>query len=122
MPVTSTAPGIGLLASKIDALLKERTQQKTKRKKNSHFTQAKKQYKAARTKRINQVKTENKEIRKRETAKIKKLPVKDRPAARKKLSVALKERVEKVKKELPNKVETPGQLSNLIRGIRTLKV
>ena len=122
MPVTSTSPGVGLLAAKIDALLRERTKEKTKRKKSTHFTQAKKQYKAVRTKRINQVKTENKEIRKREAAKIKKLPVKDRPAARKKLSAALKARVDKVKKELPNKVETPGQLSNLIRGIRTLRV
>ena len=75
-----------------------------------------------RTKRINQVKTENKDIRKREAAKIKKLPVKDRAAARKKLTAALKARVEKVKKEIPSKVQTPGQLSNLIRGIRTLKV
>ena len=34
----------------------------------------------------------------------------------------LKARLEKVKKEMPTKVQTPGQLSNLIRGIRTLKV
>ena len=75
-----------------------------------------------RTKRINQVRTENKVIRKREGAKIKKLPTKDRPAARQKLTAALKARLEKVKKEMPTKVQTPGQLSNLIRGIRTLKV
>jgi len=122
VPVTSTAPGIGLLASKVDALLKAVTEKKTKRAKNTHFTQAKKQYKAMRTKRINQVKTENKVIRKREGAKIKKLPTKDRPAARQKLTAALKARLEKVKKEMPTKVQTPGQLSNLIRGIRTLKV
>jgi hypothetical protein len=120
VPVTNTSPGIGILAAKIGELLKAKP--KTKRKKNTHFTQAKKQYKAVRTKRINQVKTENKDIRKREAAKIKKLPTKDRPAARKKLTAALKARLTKIKKEMPSKIETPAQLSNLIKGIRTLKV
>ena len=68
------------------------------------------------------MKAQNKDIKKREAAKIKKLPVKQRPAARKKLNEALKQREDKVKKELPSKVQTPGQLRNLMGAFRTLKV
>ena len=122
VPVTTTSPGITGLVGKIDALLKTVAAKKTKRAKKSGFSQAKKQYKAARKKRIDQVKYENKAIRKREAAKINKMPVKSRAAARKKLTAALKARVTRVSKEMPSKVETPGQLSNLIRSIRTLRV
>ena len=124
VPVTSTStvPGIGLLASKIDALLRAALEKKGKKAQRSGFNKARKEYKQLRNKRIAQVKTENKAIGKRERAKIKKLPTKDRPAARKKLNAALKERIKKVKAKLPVKAETPGVLSNLIRGLRTLKV
>ena len=59
---------------------------------------------------------------KREAAKIKKLPAKQRPAARKKLKEVLKAREDKVKKQLPTKIETPGQLRQLMTSFRTLKV
>ena len=122
VPVTNTRSGISDLTGKIDALLKTAATKKSKRAKKSGFAQAKKQYRAVRKKRIDQVKSENKAIRKREAAKIKKMPTKDRAAARKKLTAALKARVATASKSMPSKIETPGQLSNLMRGIRTLTV
>jgi Tfp pilus assembly protein PilO len=71
---------------------------------------------------MDNVKKQNKEIKKREDVKIKKLPVKQRSAARKKLKEALKLRLDKVRKQLPSKIETPGQLKGLMSAFRTLKV
>ena len=65
---------------------------------------------------------ENKAIKKRESAKIKRLPVKERPAARKKLTQMLKERMARLKKKLPGRVGSAGQLKNLMAAFRTLKV
>ena len=65
---------------------------------------------------------ENKAIKKRESAKIKRLPVKQRPAARKKLTQMLKERMARLKKKLPGRVGSAGQLKNLMAAFRTLKV
>jgi hypothetical protein len=118
----SPAANLGGLSAKIDELLKESRESKRKGKAKSAYTAAKKQYKAFRKKTLANVKTQNKEIQKRETARIKKLPVKQRAAAKKKLKEALKERTDKVKRQMPSKIQTPGQLRNLMAGIRTLKV
>jgi hypothetical protein len=119
---SSPAANLGGLSAKIDELLKESRESKRKSKQNSAYTAAKKQYREFRKKTLANVKTQNKEIQKRETARIKKLPVKQRAAAKKKLKEALKERTNKVKRQMPSKIQTPGQLRNLMSGIRTLKV
>jgi hypothetical protein len=116
------AANLGGLSSKIDELLRASKESKRKGKQKSAYAAAKKQYKEYRKKALANVKAQNKDIKKREAAKIKKLPVKQRPAARKKLKDALKQREDKVKKELPSKVQTPGQLRSLMGAFRTLKV
>jgi len=118
----SGASGLSGLSAKIDELLRASKESKRKGKQKSAYTAAKKEYKAYRKKVLANVKAQNKDIKKREAAKIKKLPVKQRPAARKKLKEALKARADKVKTELPSKVQTPGQLRNLMTAFRTLKV
>jgi hypothetical protein len=118
----SGAVGLSGLSAKIDELLRASKESKRKGKQKSAYAAAKKQYKAYRKKALANVKAQNTDIRKREVAKINKLPVKQRSAARKKLKEALKARADKVKTELPSKVQTPGQLRNLMTAFRTLKV
>ena len=118
----SSAAGMGGLSAKIDELLRRSKEGKQKTKNRSAYTAAKKEYQAYRKKAMNNVKAENKAIRKRESEKIKKLPVKQRVAARKKLKAALKAREDKVKQRLPSKVQTPGQLRGLMSAFRVLKV
>ena len=68
------------------------------------------------------MKEENKKIKARENEKIKRMPVKERTAARKKLKDALKKRLDRVKQELPGRVSTPSELNSLMKRFRTLKV
>jgi hypothetical protein len=114
--------GLGALSSKIDELLKASKESKLKKKRTSAYSAAKKQFKAYRTKALANVRAENTSIKKRELVKINKLPVKARAAARKRLKEMLKARVDKVKKKLPSRIKTPGQLSSLMQSFRTLKV
>jgi hypothetical protein len=118
----STSSGMSGLAGKIDELLRNQRDAKRKTAKKKAYSSAKKTYKSYRKKAMDNVKKENKEIKKRETAKIKKLPAKQRAAARKTLKEALKQRVDKVRKQLPTKIETSGQLKGLMSAFRTLKV
>ena len=55
-------------------------------------------------------------------AKIKKMPVKQRKAARQKVRAALKQREQKVRKDLPARVSTPGELAALMKRFRVMKV
>ena len=71
---------------------------------------------------IDKLKQENKTIRKREAAKIKKLPAKQRSQARKRLKEALKKREAQLQAKLPSKIQTPGHLRSLLSAFRTLKV
>ena len=118
----SGAAGLGALTKKIDELLKAREKDKHKGKQKKAYTEAKKQFKALRKQQIAKVKSSNKEIKKREDDKIKKLPTKQRPAARKKLRDFLKDREKKIKEKMPAKISSPEQLSSLIQTFRTLKV
>ena len=85
-------------------------------------TNEKKQFRDYRKRAIKKVKDENKLIKKRELAKIKKLPVKERPDARKKLKTALEQREDKVKTSMPTKIQTPGQLRSVMQQFKTLRV
>ena len=114
--------GMGGLAAKIDELLRNQREAKKKTKAQKSFTAAKKQYSAYRKKAMANIKEQNKQIKARENAKIEKLPTKDRPAARKRLRGALKKRLDRVKQDLPGRVSTPAQLTQLMKGFRTLKV
>ena len=118
----SSAAGMGNLSAKIDELLRRSKESKRKGKAKSALSGAKKQYRAYRKKALANVKNENKDIKKREAAKINKLPKAQRAAARKKLKDALKQRLDRVKQRLPGKVQTSGQLRNLMASFRTLKV
>lgn len=118
----SSTQNLGGLASKIDELLKLIRESRTKKKQKSGLTQVKKQYSDYRKKAIKNLKDQNKEIKKRESARIKKLPTKQRSAARKKLTEVLKERETKLKKQLPSKITSPEQLKSVMQTFRTLKV
>ena len=114
--------GLAMLASKIDKLLSDQKDQKRKTVAKKTFSVAKKQFKSYRKQALQKVKAENKAIKKRELAKIRKLPVKERPAARKKLKEALKAREDKVKRSMPSKIETPGQMRSIMQAFRQLRV
>ena len=103
-------------------MLKAAGESKRKGKQKSAYAAAKKQYRDYRKKALANVRAENKGIKKRESAKIKKLPVKQRPEARKRLKAALQKREQAVKIKLPAKVQTPGQLRGLMQAFRTLTV
>ena len=118
----SGASGMGALSQKIDELIRQSKDAKRKGKQKSALAAAKKQYKAYRKKALANVKSENKAIRKREAAKINKLPKGRRSDARNKLKIALKKRVDAVKTKLPTKVETSGELRNMLSRFRTLRV
>ena len=114
--------GLGALASKIDELLRNQRQARKKTQAKKAFTAAKKQYASYRKKAVANVKAENKAIKAREHAKIKKMPVKQRKAARQKVRAALKQREQKVRKDLPARVSTPGELAALMKRFRVMKV
>jgi len=106
---------VAALTAKIDKLLKEQAEQKQKKTKNKTFTLAKREYRNYRKRVSANTKAENKAIKKRELAKIRRMPQKDRAAARARLKQLLKERLDAVMKKLPAKIQTPGQLRELMR-------
>ena len=114
--------GLGLLAKKIDELIKSQQKERAKTKQRKIFSAAKKQYSQYRKKAMGAAKEQNKEIKKRESDKIKKMPVSQRVAARKKLSALLKERLNRVKKQLPARVSSPGELTELLKRFRRATV
>ena len=77
----SSAAGMGNLSAKIDELLRRSKESKRKGKAKSALSGAKKQYREYRKKALANVKNENKDIKKREAAKINKLPKAQRAAA-----------------------------------------
>ena len=60
------------------------------------------------------MKKQHKEIKKREMAKIKSAPKNKRASMKKELNSKLKERENALKKRLPSKIATPGQLRELL--------
>jgi hypothetical protein len=104
----------GLIA-KIDKLLKEQGEKKAKTAQKKVFTAAKKEYRAYRKKAVGDIKSRNKLIKKKELARIRRLPQAQRAAERTKLKKILKERLESVTKKLPSKIQTPGQLREIMR-------
>ena len=68
------------------------------------------------------LKKQNKEIKKRELAKIRRMPAGVRAKMRKQLTAKLKERSDNMKKRLPSKVMNPGHLRQLLQKRRTLTV
>ena len=120
--IHSATTGLGAISSKIDQLLRSTKEARVKKKQKSAFAGAKKQYRDFRKRAMANLKNENKEIRKREIDKIKRLPVKQRAAAKKKLKEALKARLDKLKRDFPSKVSTPGELRNLMSKMKTVKV
>jgi len=114
--------GIGDLTRKIDELLKQRDQKKRKGAQKKAYTDAKKQFKALRKQQIAKVKASNKEIKKVELVKIRKLPAKQRPGAKKKLRDFLKDREQKIKESMPSKITSPAQLSSMLAKFKVLKV
>ena len=111
------APTAGLqaLSAKVDALLRESREKKLKTHVKSKFTRAKKQYRAYRKERLSQITIQNKDLRKRALARIRKMPVAARKGARDQLKKQLKERLDHVKRSLPSKITTRGQLSQIMK-------
>ena len=108
------------LIKRIDALLKERTTSKRKQDQRKAFSKAHQVYKNYRKDMLSTVKKENKEIKRKALAKIRKMNIDNRPAARKALNEQLKKREKAVKDKLPSKI-TPEQLQKLV-GNRTIKI
>ena len=67
------------------------------------------------------VKKQNKEIKRKQLAKIRRMPADQRAAARKSLKEQLKKREEEIASRLPTKIESAKHLQSLIAK-RTLKV
>jgi len=114
--------GIGMLASKIEELLRKQKTSKARTKQSKAFSGAKKQYRSYRKQVVARVKAQNSEIKKREMDRIKKLPVKARKQAKAQLRAKLKARLSLLTSKLPTKVQTPAQLRELMGRMRTLKV
>ena len=68
------------------------------------------------------VKAQNKDIKKKELARIRRMPTEQRAKARGVLKQRLAERAKAVKDKLPSKISDPGHLQRLISNTRTLKV
>ena len=97
-------------------MLKDQAEKKQKTAAKKAFTAAKKQYRVYRKKLVSSLKASNKVIKKKELARIRRLPQKDRAAARQKLKDQLKQRLQNITKKLPTKIQTPGQLREIMRG------
>ena len=103
------------LVAKIDKLLKEQGEKKAKTAQKKVFTAAKKEYRAYRKKAVADIKARNKLIKKKELSRIRRLPQAQRAGERTKLKKILKERLDSVTKKLPSKIQTPGQLREIMR-------
>ena len=122
-PTQSSASGArnAALEKKIDELLRSQKEKKRKSESRKVFTAAKKQYRAYRKQQLAGIKKQNKEIKKRELAKIRRAPAKERVRLRKDLKEKLKVREDNIKKRLPAKIQTPGQLREIMSS-KTLRV
>ena len=114
MNVTPQAASTGNLEKKIDELLRNQKEAKLKTIQNKAFRDAKKQYRSYRKKLIGEANSKNREIKKKELARIRKLPTKNRTAARKQLKALLKRRIDAVKSKFPPKISSPGQLREIM--------
>jgi len=87
------------------------------------YTAAKKEYRTYRKNQIATMNKQNKEIKKRELAKIRRMPAGVRAKMRKQLAEKLKERSDNIKKRLPSKIMNPGHLRQLMQkgGTRALQ-
>jgi hypothetical protein len=103
------------LVAKIDKLLKEQGEKKAKTAQKKVFTAAKKEYRAYRKKAVADIKARNKLIKKKELSRIRRLPQAQRAGERTKLKKILKERLDSVTKKLPSKIQSPGQLREILR-------
>ena len=83
---------------------------------------AKKQYKAYRKKMIATVKQQNKVIKKKELARIRRLPNQERAKARAQLKIKLAQRHKAIIDKLPSKITDSAQIQKAIAQSRTLKV
>ena len=106
--------GLGALMRKVEELLQETRAQKAKGKQKSSFAKAKKQYKTYRKQRLAEAKATIAKWKKQGLARIRKLPTAQRKGAREQLKAQLAKRLDKVKRALPTKVETPGQLRSIL--------
>ena len=115
VPVTSqsAAKTDPELLKRIDALLQQLASKKKPSKKG--FAQAKKQYKAWRKKAVTAAKSETKQIKKRQLARIRRLPAAQRPKAREQLKTQLKEREAALKKRYPAKVSNIEELRRIMK-------
>ena len=112
--------GSAALEKKIDELLRSQKEAKRTKLAKKAFTAAKKQYRQYRKKHLTDIKKQNKEIKKRELAKIRRVPADQRAKMRKDLAEKLKLRVDAIKKRLPAKISTPGQLRELMSKTLTV--
>ena len=71
---------------------------------------------------VGAVKQQNKEIKKRELARIRRMPSEQRAKARTDLKEKLKARAKAVAEKLPSKVASPSHLSSLMSQSKVLKV
>ena len=106
--------GLGALMRKVEELLQETRAQKAKTKQKSSFAKAKKQYRAYRKQRLAEAKATIAKWKKQGLARIRKMPAPQRKGARAQLKKQLAQRLDKVKRVLPSKVETPGQLRSIL--------
>ena len=103
------------LLKKINELLKSQKDSKRKKDGNKAYTAAKKEYRTYRKNQIATMNKQNKEIKKRELAKIRRMPAGVRAKMRKQLALKLKERSDSIKKHLPSKVTSPAMLGDLLQ-------
>ena len=111
-----SSAGLNALLAKVDQLLKNQQEEKRKGQQKKTFNNAKKVYKQYRKDMIDAVKKQNKEIRRKQLGKIRRMPADQRDAARKQLKEQLKKREESIKKRYPPKVNNPAHLRALIRN------
>ena len=111
------------LIKKINELLKAQKDSKRKKEGNKAYNAAKKEYRNYRKRQIAVMNKQNKDIKKRELAKIRRMPTAVRGKMRKQLAEKLKQRADNIKKRLPTKIVSPAQLRELLKGgPRTLTV
>ena len=111
------------LIKKINELLKAQKDSKRKKEGNKAYNAAKKEYRNYRKRQIAVMNKQNKDIKKRELAKIRRMPTAVRGKMRKQLAEKLKQRADSIKSRLPSKITSPAQLRELLKGgPRTLTV
>jgi len=111
--------GLTALMKRIDDLLKEKAEAKTKTKRKKALSVAKKTYTKYRKQQIANLKASHKDFKKKELAKIRKMPLKQRAALRKQLKERLKKQSDSLKSSLPSKIDESSlrQLSKTTRKV-----